>query len=71
MAAMGVDSARSYNTLKAKLYNEVNTAYDEKTKHITQIIISQQDYSAVHVPLDLLSSSYIWHPLVKNSFYPQ
>lgn len=70
MATMGVDSAKSYNTLKAKLYNKVNTAYDEKTKHITQII-SQQDYSVVHVPLDLLSSSYIWHPLVKNSFYPQ
>lgn len=70
MATMGVDSVKSYNALKAKLYNEVNTVYDEKTKHIIQIIF-QQDYSVFHVPLDLLSSSYIWNSLVMNTFYPQ
>lgn len=65
---MGVVSVKSYNALKAKLYSYANSVYDEKTKHMTQIIF-QQDCSILHVPLDLLSSSYTWNLLAMNTFY--
>lgn len=66
---MGVVSGKSYNALEAKLYNEVKAVYDEKTKHIIQIIF-QQDCSVFHVPLDSPLSSYIWNPLAMNTFLP-
>lgn len=32
---MGAVSVKSYNALKTKLYDQANTAYDEKTKQNT------------------------------------